>query len=55
MTIIDPVIYSEPFHSDTKIFSRNRDRYHEWDEQIYCIPADEFELQRIYGTGNTLE
>jgi len=55
MTITDPSIYSEPWTSDTKTYSLNRNRYHDWDEQIYCIPADEFALQDLYGTGNTIE
>ena len=55
ITVIDPAIYTEPWVSDTKIYSLNRDRYHEWDEQIYCIPADEFALQDLYGTGNMVE
>ncbi len=55
MTIWDPEIYSEPWQSDSKIFSLNRQRHDGWDEQIYCIPADEFSLQELYGTGNTIE
>ena len=55
MTLWDPEIYSEPWQSDTKIYSLNRERHGEWDEQIYCIPADEFSLQELYGTGNTIE
>ena len=55
MTIIDPLIYSEPFESDRKIYSLNRERYHLWDEQIYCIPADEFKLQELLGTGNVID
>lgn len=55
MTITDPTIYVEPWTSDTKIYSLNQDRYHEWDEQIYCVPAEEFSLQDLYGTGNTIE
>ena len=55
MTIRDPVMYSEPWNSDTKIYSLNRDRLHEWDEQIYCVPAEEFSLQELFGTGNTID
>lgn len=55
MTIRDPVMYSEPWNSDTKIYSLNRDRHHQWDEQIYCIPAEEFSLQELFGTGNTID
>ena len=55
ITVIDPTIYSAPWVSDTKIYSLNRDRYHEWDEQIYCIPAEEFHVQDLYGTGNIVE
>lgn len=55
MTLIDPVVYSQPWKSDTKIYKLNRDKHHEWDEQIYCIPEDEFSYQEIMGTGNKIE
>lgn len=43
MTVTDPIMYTEAWQSDTKIFSLDRERASEWDEQIYCIPADEFQ------------
>ncbi len=55
MTIWDPEIYSGPWKSDTKIYSLNRDRHNEWDEQIYCVPAEEFTSQELFGTGNMIE
>ncbi len=55
MTSIDPVVYSEPFRSDRKLFHLNRDKAAGWDEQIYCIPAEEISYQDIVGTGNTIE
>lgn len=55
MILIDPVVYTRPWKSDTKIYKLNREKYHEWDEQIHCIPAEEFPLQESYGTGNLIE
>lgn len=55
MTIVDPVVYTRPWHSDTKIFRLNREKYHDFDEQIYCIPADEFTFQELMDTGNLIE
>jgi hypothetical protein len=52
MTVIDPVVYAEPFQSDRKLFTMNRGKLQSWDEQIYCIPADEFSYQDLIGTGN---
>lgn len=52
MTVTDPVVYAEPFQSDRKIFTLNRQKSRGWDEQIYCIPADEFSYQDLMGTGN---
>ena len=55
MTLIDPIVYTRPWQSDTKIFSFDRAKRAEWDEQIYCIPADEFTFQDLIGTGNRIE
>lgn len=55
MTIVDPVVYSEPFESERKLFRLNRDKAGAWDEQIYCIPAEEMSYQDLVGTGNRIE
>ena len=54
MTITDPVMYAKSWESDTKIYSLNRDKYHDWDEQVYCVPEEEMEAQQFYGTGNLI-
>ena len=54
MTIRDPLVYSQAFHSDRKLFRLNREKSNGWDEQIYCIPADELSYQDLIGTGNTI-
>ena len=54
MTVTDPVVYAEPFRSDRKLFTVNRQKAQRWDEQIYCIPADEFSYQDLIGTGNMI-
>jgi hypothetical protein len=55
MTVFDPIVYSEPFESDRKLFRLNRDKAGRWDEQIYCIPAEEMSYQDLVGTGNTID
>lgn len=55
MTVTDPVVYAAPFRSDRKLFALNRDKAHGWDEQIYCVPAEELSYQDLIGTGNTIE
>ncbi len=55
MTVVDPLVYVEPFESDRKRFSINRTKSGGWDEQIYCIPADEMSYQDLIGTGNRIE
>src|SRR5262245_59011785 len=47
MTITDPSIYSKPWSSDRKLFKLNRARAKEWDEQIYCVPDDEFSFNEL--------
>lgn len=54
MTIVDPVVYSEPFHSDRKLFRLNREKVNRWDEQIYCIPAEEMSYQDLIESGNVI-
>jgi hypothetical protein len=48
MTVTDPSVYSKPFHSDRKLFELNRDKAGAWDEQIYCIPAEEMSYQDLH-------
>ena len=55
MTVVDPIIYSEPFESDPKIFQLNRGKANTCDEQIYCVPAEELSYQDLVGTENTIE
>jgi len=55
ITITDPEFYSEPWRSDVKRFRLNRDKAHRWDEQIYCIPAEEMTYQDLVGTGNRID
>lgn len=55
MTIVDPVVYVEPFQSDRKLFEINRDKPNGWDEQIHCVPAEEMSYQDLIGTGNRIE
>ena len=55
VTIADPVIYTEQWVSNTKVFRLNRGKANGWDEQIYCVPADEFSFQRLLETGNVVE
>jgi hypothetical protein len=46
MTITDPEIYTKPWVSDTKTFRIDRDKSSKWDEQIYCVPTEEYEFNR---------
>ena len=55
VTITDPEIYSEPWRGDTKRFRLNSDKARGWDEQIYCIPAEEMSFQQLIGTGNVID
>lgn len=55
VTIVDPEIYAEPWRSDTKRFKLNREKASGWDEQIYCIPAEEMSFQELMGTGNVID
>ena len=55
ITITDPEYYSAPWRSDTKRFRLNSDKAQRFDEQIYCIPAEEMTYQDLVGTGNVIE
>jgi hypothetical protein len=48
MTITDPEIYTRPWKSDRKIFKLDREKAKRWDEQIYCVPTEEYKFnQRV--------
>ena len=51
MTIVDPEFYSEPFPSDVKVFRRDREHEKDWDEQIFCVPSEEFRFNRLIRDG----
>ena len=55
MTITDPVVYSKPWSSDVKRMKLNREKTKRWDEQIYCVPSEEFPFQRLIQSGNVIE
>ena len=55
MTVTDPLVYAEPFTSDRKLFRKNAEKTGAWDEQIYCVPAEEMSYQDLIGTGNRIE
>jgi hypothetical protein len=55
VTVIDPAFYTEPWQSDRKRFRRNAEKTQRWDEQIYCIPAEEMTYQDLVGTGNRID
>jgi hypothetical protein len=55
ITVTDPEIYTRPWTSDTKRFELNREKRAAWDEQIYCVPAEEMSFQDLMGTGNVIE
>ena len=55
MTLTDPVAYSKPWNSDAKIFKLNREKRAGWDEQIYCVPAEEMMFQDLMDTGNVIQ
>ena len=52
ITITDPLIYTGPWESDIKVFSLDREKASRWDEQIYCVPAEEFSYQELIESGN---
>jgi hypothetical protein len=55
ITITDPEYYTEPWRSDAKRFTLNREKSRRFDEQIYCIPAEEMTYQDLVGTGNVID
>jgi len=55
VTITDPTMYAGPWRSDTKRFRANKAKAARWDEQIYCIPAEEMTYQDLVGTGNAID
>jgi hypothetical protein len=55
MTLTDPMVYTRPWESDTKLFTLNPEKRAEWDEQIYCVPAEEMLFQDLMGTGNLID
>jgi hypothetical protein len=55
ITVTDPAMYSEPWHSDAKRFRLNRAKATRFEEQIYCVPAEETTYQDLVGTGNVIE
>jgi hypothetical protein len=55
MTLTDPVVYARPWVSDTKRFTANRGKTRRWDEQIYCVPSEEFPFQKLIQSGNAIE
>jgi hypothetical protein len=55
MTVTDPIVYTAPFVSDLKRFRLNPEKAHAWDEQIFCIPAEEMTYQDLIGTGNVID
>jgi len=55
ITIKDAAMYAEPWRSDAKRFRRNSAKTARWDEQIYCVPAEEMTYQDLVGTGNVID
>jgi hypothetical protein len=55
ITIVDPAYYAEPWRSDLKQFRANGEKSRRFDEQIYCIPAEEMTYQDLVGTGNVID
>lgn len=54
MTITDPAVYTRPWTSDRKVFRLDREKATQFDEQIFCIPAEEFLFQELIDSGNVL-
>jgi hypothetical protein len=48
MTLTDPEYYTRPWESDRKVFKLNALQFEKpWDEQIYCVPSEEFKFNRL--------
>ena len=41
-----------PFKSDRKIWKLMKDASKAWDEQIYCVPSEEFKFNKLIRDGN---
>ena len=54
ITITDPILYTRPWESDRKIFRSNQEKAASWDEQIYCVPSEEFAYQELIESGNVI-
>lgn len=50
-TIVDPGYYSKPFKSDRKIWKVIKNASKGWDEQIYCVPSEEFKFNKLIRDG----
>ena len=55
ITVTDPEYYTAPWRSDVKRFRLNSGKTQHFDEQIYCIPAEEMTYQDLVGTGNVID
>ena len=51
MTVTDPEYYSKPFKSDLKVWKMDRAGIKDWDEQIYCVPSEEFKFNSLIRDG----
>ena len=45
------VYYAKPFKSDRKIWKLMKDAPKDWDEQIYCVPSEEFKFNKLIRDG----
>jgi hypothetical protein len=52
MTVTDPEYYSKPFKSDLKVWKLDRKGVKEWDEQIFCVPSEEFKFNNLIRDAN---
>jgi hypothetical protein len=55
ITVSDPVMYTAPWRSDVKRYRLNSAKAARFDEQIYCVPAEEMTYQDLVGTGNVID
>jgi hypothetical protein len=55
ITVTDPVMYTQPWRSDVKRYRLNRAKAARFDEQIYCVPAEELTYQDLVGSGNVID
>jgi hypothetical protein len=57
MTLTDPEYYTKPWVSDRKLFKLNyspvkefpvgEPKIKDWDEQVYCVPSEEYKFNRL--------